>query len=340
MMSSKRLGSLLALGAAALAAALGQPAQAATVLPQVGMPAPALSGVDLAGVQHDLATYRGKWVFVDFWASWCAPCMHELPSVVAMQQELQAKPDFAVLSVSLDQAGSRQGLASTVAEQGIVYPVLFDGQAWSGPVVQEWGVNAIPATFLVNPEGVVVARDIPPAQVQTVIAQESPARLQPRKISASEELLPDSPSTGRGGLRDLRITVSLSADPSASQRYRLYIDTARPGPDGAATPSSARYEVTLSPGPGEGRVQADIRGMQSAGDAAAVLGAPADPGQPGAGSDPRDPVVEVSLRSQHMRFTVPVPVTCQQLSYAVLVFDQQLGDFVGNGQVHVDLNPQ
>lgn len=279
MMSAKRLGSVLALSAAAFAAALCRPGQAATVLPQVGAPAPALSGVDLAGVQRDLASYRGKWVYVDFWATWCAPCMGELPGVVALQQALQARPDFAVLSVSLDQAGSRQGLVSTAAEQGVSYPVLFDGQAWSGPAVQEWGVNAIPATFLVNPEGVLVARDIPPAQVRTMLPQEAPAPPQPRRMSTSEELLPDSPSTGRRGLRDLRVTVSLGAGSASLQRYRLCVDTSGPGPGGLDAPLSARYEVTLSPGPGEGRVQADVRRVQSAGDATGVLGAPAAVGR-------------------------------------------------------------
>lgn len=103
-----------------------------------------------------LEDFSGKWVFVDFWATWCGPCMGELPNLIAVTTPLRSG-SFEVLGVSLDYDKTMDKLRPVMQEKGITYPVIFPGGGWNTPAAKEWAVGGIPDTYLISPQGVVVA---------------------------------------------------------------------------------------------------------------------------------------------------------------------------------------
>jgi thiol-disulfide isomerase/thioredoxin len=121
----------------------------------LGRPAPELEGRGPDGTPHRLSDLRGRVVLVDFWASWCAPCRRENPNLVA-QYERYAERGFTVFSVSLD--AEPAPWTEAIAADGLAWPAhLRAADGFADPACRVYGVNAIPAGFLVNAEGIVVA---------------------------------------------------------------------------------------------------------------------------------------------------------------------------------------
>lgn len=132
--------------AGALAGTVGATEAASRVLPWTG-PTPALDLADLAGKPHTLADYRGRVVLVNFWATWCEPCLDEMPSIRKLQQQLAGEP-FTVLAVNYGESAAR--IESFLPRVGVDFPVLLDrGQK----VARAWRVRILPASFLVGPDG-------------------------------------------------------------------------------------------------------------------------------------------------------------------------------------------
>jgi thiol-disulfide isomerase/thioredoxin len=104
------------------------------------------------GTDVDLATLRGKVVLVDFWATWCGPCRGEIPNVVATYNQLH-KDGFEIVGVSLDQ--SKEKLIAFTQQAGMTWPQYFDGKGWANDISSRYGINAIPAAWLVDKKGVV-----------------------------------------------------------------------------------------------------------------------------------------------------------------------------------------
>jgi thiol-disulfide isomerase/thioredoxin len=109
--------------------------------------AQALALPDLQGRMHRLSDYRGKVVLLNFWASWCAPCRAEMPSIENLRRELRGKP-FTVLAVNV---GEDARLARRFTEQAdIGFTVLIDAE---GGAARAWGARALPTTFIIGPDG-------------------------------------------------------------------------------------------------------------------------------------------------------------------------------------------
>jgi thiol-disulfide isomerase/thioredoxin len=110
---------------------------------------PELRLTDLDGQQWDLGKLRGQVVVVNFWASWCTPCLEEMPSIQRLAEAMRGKP-FAVISVNVAEG---QGRAQMAARQmGITFPVLLDEDS---AVFNRWGATVLPTTFLLDRDGVV-----------------------------------------------------------------------------------------------------------------------------------------------------------------------------------------
>lgn len=106
-----------------------------------------LSLPDLSGQQHALADYRGSVVLVNFWASWCAPCVYEMPGLVSLKQRHAGRP-FEILAVNVGENKFR--VHKFVSLIDFTLPVLLDT---SKEVFHAWGLEILPTSFLVDPDG-------------------------------------------------------------------------------------------------------------------------------------------------------------------------------------------
>jgi peroxiredoxin len=124
----------------------------ALVLAALLAAAPRLDLPDANGARHRLADYRGKVVLVNFWATWCEPCLEELPAIERLRASLADRP-FVVLAVQM--GGSARRALDTAEKLRLHFPMLLDEDS---SATSAWGVDFLPASFLVDARGEVVFR--------------------------------------------------------------------------------------------------------------------------------------------------------------------------------------
>lgn len=150
-------------GLAQVAKSLEQPAaaaqQGAAPAALLNKPAPDFTLPDLTGKPVALSSFKGKWVLVDFWASWCPPCRAENPNVVKAFNQFKAK-NFTILGVSLDRPGQKDKWEEAIKADGLVWNHVSDLKFWESAVVPLYNIEGIPYNVLINPEGVVVAENL------------------------------------------------------------------------------------------------------------------------------------------------------------------------------------
>ncbi len=114
---------------------------------------------DTLGKPVSFSDFRGKYVLLDFWASWCGPCRAENPNVVKAFNEYKDK-NFTVLSVSLDQPGRKQAWLDAIHKDGLSWNHVSDLKGWDNEVANQYGIRAIPQNLLIDPTGKIIAKNI------------------------------------------------------------------------------------------------------------------------------------------------------------------------------------
>ena len=109
------------------------------------------------GKEFDVAKLRGKVVLIDFWASWCGPCIGEMPNVVATYSKLHDK-GFEIVGISLDQ--EKEAMDAALKKQGMTWTQHFDGKGWQNAISSSFGIRSIPAAWLLDKKGMLRETDL------------------------------------------------------------------------------------------------------------------------------------------------------------------------------------
>ncbi len=136
----------------------------------IGSVAPDFTQNDPSGKPISLSSFKGKYVLVDFWASWCGPCRQENPNVVKVYNQYKNK-NFTVLGVSLDQPNGKDAWLKAIKDDGLTWNHVSDLQFWNNEAAALYGVRAIPENFLIDPKGKIIAKDLRGAELEQTLAQ-------------------------------------------------------------------------------------------------------------------------------------------------------------------------
>ena len=134
----------------------------------VGKPFPGFEEKDLAGKPLSPANYKGKVLLIDFWATWCMPCMAELPNVRKIYENYHTQ-GFEIIGISLDEEQSK--VTSFVERQKLAWPQYCDGAGWGNKLAAQYGVDSIPATYLLDREGNIIAKDLRGDALEEAVAK-------------------------------------------------------------------------------------------------------------------------------------------------------------------------
>lgn len=137
---------------------------------EIGSIAPEFSAPNPQGTVVSLKESLGKVTIIDFWASWCAPCRKENPNVVALYDEFHAK-GLNIIGVSLDKPEAKEAWIQAIAADKLTWPQISNLKHWEEPIAKMYGVKGIPATFILDASGKIVARDLRGAELKAKVQE-------------------------------------------------------------------------------------------------------------------------------------------------------------------------
>ena len=134
----------------------------------VGQMAPDFTQNDSTGKPVSLSSFHGKYLLLDFWASWCGPCRRENPNVVEAYKKFKGK-NFTILSVSLDD--NKEAWMKAVKDDGLEWNHVCDMKGWKNAVAAEYGIRAVPSNYLLDPSGKILAHNLRGEELQDTLAK-------------------------------------------------------------------------------------------------------------------------------------------------------------------------
>jgi peroxiredoxin len=137
---------------------------------KVGDMAPAFTVPDTAGKDVSLASYKGKYLLIDFWATWCIPCMAEMPNLVKAYSTYKEK-NFEILGVSLDRPDSKALWLKVIKRDNLSWPQVSDLKWWNSMPALLYNISSVPANFLLDPQGKIIATNLRGEELQKKLAE-------------------------------------------------------------------------------------------------------------------------------------------------------------------------
>jgi thiol-disulfide isomerase/thioredoxin len=125
---------------------------------------------DTLGKPVSLKDFRGKYVLIDFWASWCVPCRAENPNVVAAYNKYKDK-NFTVISVSLDQPNGKEKWLKAIHDDHLTWTHVSDLKWWNNAVAKEYDIQSIPANLLIDPQGKIIGKDLREGELEKKLGE-------------------------------------------------------------------------------------------------------------------------------------------------------------------------
>jgi thiol-disulfide isomerase/thioredoxin len=135
-----------------------------------GKPAPEFIQPDTSGIPVALSSFRGRYLLIDFWASWCGPCREENPYIVKAFSKYKDK-GFHVLSVSLDQKNGKERWLKAIRDDQLTWTHVSDLQFWGNAVAVKYNIESIPQNFLLDPAGKIIARNLRGESLEKALEQ-------------------------------------------------------------------------------------------------------------------------------------------------------------------------
>lgn len=125
----------------------------------IGKKAPDFTQNDPNGNPVSLSDFQGQYLLLDFWASWCGPCRQENPNLVKAYAAYNDK-GFEILGVSLDNNDGKEAWVKAIEKDGLTWTQVSDLNSWNNEVARLYGVRAVPQSYLINPEGIIIAQNL------------------------------------------------------------------------------------------------------------------------------------------------------------------------------------
>jgi thiol-disulfide isomerase/thioredoxin len=178
----------------------------------------------------DLTDLHGKIVVVDFWATWCKPCMAEADHLVAVNTKYADK-GVQFLGISLD--SDSQALKTVMTERKFVWPMSFEGLGWDGSIPKAWGITGIPQTFVISPDGEVLWRGFPQqieAALDKALIDHPPQLVDPKTLAQAKTILDQAEKdlTNQQPAKALKLIASFpeaaKLDGAVASRLKTVID--------------------------------------------------------------------------------------------------------------------